>query len=156
MKKLKNKRSKGTTAGVKRAKKKEVKPFWDGTWLQENATEWQKLLKLADWEIDFRWAEPGDMGGEKRIGECMPSLEHRGAIIRILHPSYYAPAGYRPPEPMDVEHTLVHELLHIPFAWCEGEGTRERDVEQAVNAIAHALITLKYGKKFAHIRKVSA
>jgi hypothetical protein len=151
--KKKSKLSKGTSAAVARAKaKKKAVPFYEGTWLQDTAGEWQRLLKLADWEIHVAWAEPCHMGAPERIGECQPSIEHRGALIKILHPKFFDPAGYGEPDQMAVEHTIVHELLHIPFAWCEGKDTRERDVEQAINAISHALITQKFGKKFSYKR----
>src|SRR6185312_1765130 len=70
------------------------------------------------------------------------------AVIEVLGPEQ-VPSDLR--FPMDVEETLVHELLHIPLAtfWKE-EGTPENlDLEQAITRISEALVALKRGRETA-------
>lgn len=109
----------------------------------DKVSEWQKRLRLMDWGLEVKYALPRDFKTNEHIGSCCPSPAHKTARIQILpkHMQF-------PPEdsvnPRSEENTLVHELLHIHFAflddWVDEDPLREIALEQAINAIADALV----------------
>ena len=109
---------------------------------------WRDRLGLRDWHIDVEACGPSDL--EDAYADCTPQFPKRSARIRFLVPS----AREEVWEKYDVEETIVHELLHIVFGTV-GVGLGEDYdsakmspmvlVEQQINALAHALVTLKRG-----------
>ena len=103
-------------------------------------TEWQKRLRLQDWDIFVKTARQVEMqcGGQ---GECEWVLKRKEATIVLVDPIDY------PPElvDQDMEETLVHELLHLHFVILQPkDGTAEDTaLEQAIVCIAGALVKLK-------------
>ena len=96
---------------------------------------WQKRLRITDWHIELRVKRWHEMSGD--LGACHVSPELRHAVIDVLAPGD-TPDGYL----MDIEHTIVHELLHVvldPVA-PDGDDTRGVLFEQAINTIASALL----------------
>ena len=109
--------------------------------LQALCAEWQKRLRLQDWDVKVqlarRWAmEPGNQA------ECEWNLRKRIAVIRVLDSVDW---NSDTPWPQDQEQSLVHELLHLHFAPFRAEPETPQDVaqEQAIDAIARALVELK-------------
>lgn len=102
--------------------------------------EWQVVLRLQDWDVKAGIFRERDMaiGGE---GECDWNLTRKIASIRILDPIDY-PEGAM--IPMDMEDTLVHELLHLHFAPFFNE-EKSTEQEQAINSITNGLISLARG-----------
>jgi hypothetical protein len=97
---------------------------------------WQPLLKLADWDVIVRYERHMESSGL-----CSRALDYKRATIRILDPIDWQDTV----RVQDVEHDLVHELLHLHFAPFHTPndtpmGTAE---EQAVESLARAFIALK-------------
>lgn len=99
--------------------------------------KWQEILRLQDWDVKTGIFRSRDMtlGGE---GECEWNLERKMASIRLMNPIDY-PEGAM--IPMDMENTLVHELLHLHFAPFFSED-KSIEQEQAINAITDGLVKL--------------
>jgi hypothetical protein len=108
---------------------------------------WRDRLGLRDWHIDVETCGSSDL--EDAYADCTPEFPKRTARIRFLAPS----ARDEIWEKHDIEETIVHEMLHIIFGTA-GVGLGEYEsqkmspavlVEQQINALAHALVTLKRG-----------
>lgn len=113
-------------------------------WTQERLdgllAEWQKVLRLQDWDFFPVFRRMRDMEGDNQ-GEFHPVLVKKEALIRLLDPvDYPSDAVY----PYDLELTLVHELVHAHFSpfWDTAESKRV-EMEQAIESIAKALVSLK-------------
>lgn len=106
---------------------------------------WQELLRLQHWDVVVRLARQYEMDAGNQ-GECEWNLRKRMALIKVLDAADWDP---RTPWPQDQEQTLVHELLHLHFAPFRAEqGTAEDTAqEQAIDAIARALVELKRGRE---------
>ena len=101
---------------------------------------WQERLRLQAWDVKVKIASREvlpDKGGEVQY------IRHtQTAVIRLLDPSQYDPAC---DFPLDLERTLVHELLHLLFSPLDTEDAAERltTEEQAVHALSRALVELE-------------
>jgi hypothetical protein len=105
--------------------------------------EWQKILRLQDWDVVVRFARRYEFNDEDNQGECSWVLDRREALIKILASEDYNPNCIYP---HDVEGVLVHELLHLHMApWRVQERMEDVAKEQAIEAIAKALVSLKRG-----------
>ncbi len=105
---------------------------------------WQRQLRLQDWWIQVKIARGNGLNLPAGVqGRCSWTLQRREAFIRILDPiDWDRDCVY----PQDMEETLVHELLHLhfaPFDTFKAEGHKDIASEQAINAIAHSLVSLK-------------
>lgn len=102
---------------------------------------WQQRLRLVDWAVDIRYAREHEFGPESTSAGDVSWLEEaKMARIRLLDPIDYKPDTYTG---YDEERTIVHELLHlhfVPFDIADGPGCMAQ--EQAINAIAQALVSL--------------
>lgn len=111
--------------------------------LRKLCQEWQSRLRLNDWEIKLFISRERDMIRPGLQGENTWEIKNKSAIIKILDPIDY------PPDVLweqDMEKTLVHELLHLhfaPFDKYEEDSMEGIAIEQAIDAIAKALVTLK-------------
>lgn len=111
--------------------------------LQERCNYWQERLKLRDWTVRAELTRVFDFQEEGKAGEILIKAEHRFALIYILPEGDYSD---RKVFPIDQERVLVHELLHIHLEplWPEERRTScHIPEEQAINAIADALIALE-------------
>lgn len=101
---------------------------------------WQKRLRLRDWDIDIQRAKPKRLGGKYNVGRVEYSLDSKTATILVSD---------KLKNKKDVEHTIVHELLHLHLAplsqSCEDDcyGIHE---EQAIESITKALLEGGDGK----------
>lgn len=113
--------------------------------LKQKCAEWQKILRLQDWDVHVSIVRDSNMKLKDVNGECEWVLQTKQAHIRILDPIDY-PEDTRWPQ--DMEQTLVHELLHLHFAPFDthADGSLEHtSMEQAIDMIAGALLSLKRG-----------
>ena len=112
---------------------------------------WQEILRLQDWDVDVsfgRFREMQSDGGAIAWGRILINRQHRGASISILHPDDYEKCEEKACTARhgtdEIETTVVHELLHI---YIHGADDDEKpatvEEEQAINAIAAALVGLK-------------
>lgn len=108
--------------------------------------EWQDRLHLVDWAIAVNYCTPDEMPSVNAQGSCGVDQNHKQATVRILHPKHFAPLG-NAYSLRDLEHTVVHELLHVHFDGLDVPDTRDRELEQVINLLAESLINLKYSNK---------
>jgi hypothetical protein len=100
--------------------------------------EWQKTLKLRDWDIAVEVPEKNI----ESQGSCLFYPSVRQARITLCHPRY------KPKETItlwDMEVTIVHELLHVKFNCVplnKGE-THLNEFEAAIDGTAQILVNLK-------------
>jgi len=80
--------------------------------LEESLRYWQEQLRLRDWIIKARIARKWEMR-ENCVGQVDWQLESKMASIKILDSVDYEPDFM---VPLDQEHSLVHELIHLHFA----------------------------------------
>lgn len=100
---------------------------------------YQKLLGLQDWLVVlYDKCKPQDFTEQDRDGECEYNETLKTAIIRILDPIYYGERVLS----FDFEKTLVHELLHIKFAFIDNSGNELQDrlVHTLINDLAKAIV----------------
>lgn len=112
--------------------------------LERTCRFWQKKLRLADWRVTIKFVRAEEMGDEAQ-GKCHWNDQARTAAIWILHPDDYKPTNYPNDVQQDIEDTIVHELLHLHLiAWdTDDKPADERFMEQAIESITGALLTLK-------------
>ena len=113
--------------------------------LQVKCEEWQKILRLQDWNVVAKIKRQSGVK-ENSQAHCSWTIQNKQATVIILDPIDY-------PEdlsfPQDMEHSLVHELLHLHFCPFDDEvdTPKEIAIEQAVDLIACALIKLHRAKE---------
>ena len=99
--------------------------------------EWQKRLRLQDWDVYIYFVRYYEMKCSDADGECTYDLSRKDAQINILCEDDC-------PEPVDIEVVLVHELLHLHFAeWTERHDECPVSGELAIDIIAQTLVNLK-------------
>jgi hypothetical protein len=117
--------------------------------LRKRCAYWQKVLRLTDWNISVRVADDEEL---EQGGDCQVHQHSKLALIRVRGIETYSPtSGWRKafPEQFDMEITLVHELLHIPFDRLidtEDDEFAQLWEEQALEFLAQALVKLSRGE----------
>lgn len=107
--------------------------------LQQFCQKWQQILKLMDWDVSVKVVSSEEIDDAE--GLVTWDLGKKVADIKIAKPEEYSTDAMRP---HNIEHTLVHELLHLHFApFNVKAGLKATSQEQAINAIAEALVNLK-------------
>jgi hypothetical protein len=102
---------------------------------------YQTSLRLLDWRIKIAYvADLKSPAGDDVWGLCWPVADAKTAEIAIRDPET-PPPGATPEEAISqVTETVIHELVHLHFAWCgtrsQAEVTAE---EQSVWALSEAL-----------------
>lgn len=109
--------------------------------LKRLGAQWQRTLRLEDWNVEFSFARKHQMPLKDRDigGAATWCIGKKMAAIQVLAPIDYPETMV----PQDQEVTLVHELLHLHLAPTEISEDRETEEEQAINAIAIALVALR-------------
>lgn len=107
--------------------------------LEGCCAQWQKLLRLQDWEINVSYGRMRELSdtGKTVLGMAEANYEHRYAKFLILHPE-----DCNEEEREEIEITLVHELLHLYFIPVRGDKTDLVAEEQAINALSSLLVRL--------------
>lgn len=110
--------------------------------LDKLCAKWQKLLRLQDWAVSIVYKRACDMDGKH--GWCCPRLNMKSATIKVLDVMDYdgrelGANGIA----LDIEVTVVHELLHLHFILLdESTGANGTLFEQAIEILAVALVDL--------------
>jgi hypothetical protein len=114
--------------------------------------KWCTILRLQDWDVFFKISRKDDMrleGSQATMGICE---EVKNVFIEIIDP-----IDYNADIPQDIEMSVVHELVHVYMNEWPGKnnnGSEEHPgcasiaEEQAVNALATALVKLDRGFKY--------
>lgn len=107
---------------------------------------WQKILYLEDWHIVVLMCKPDYFKHGENQGEIEFSMLHKAATISIVLPEYYGNRILK----YCAEQTLIHELLHCKYNWCQApdtfEGIYTDNSEHALlEQMARSLIMTKYG-----------
>lgn len=114
--------------------------------LDEWLAYWQAELRLRDWVADVQLVFRDRIESAwPALGLCHHVLQHKIAHIWLLHPEEYDRDWQ-----IDVEHTLVHELLHLHFAPFEYDTLKSLEgiaQEQTLNILAASLVKLKRAAK---------
>ncbi len=106
--------------------------------LRECCEWYQKLLRLQDWGIRVLMVREREIGGN--LGQIKVNDSWKSATLRVATHDDYDVDGYA----NDMEHTVVHELLHLVLWDCKVDGdTREGQYEErGINHLATALVEL--------------
>lgn len=115
----------------------------DNQQLQSLCQEWQKTLRLAEWDIKVEFAPAKEMPSFNHFGFVRWETAEKAADIKIVFEEDATRIALRP---YDAELILVHELLHILWSALDRwqQGSMEEDHQEfAINATAGALIKLK-------------
>lgn len=112
--------------------------------------EWQERLGLLDWNVRIRFARPWEIENGA-LGQCDSQIQSKTAAIRILHPSDMQPDPDFP-EFQSIEHTVIHELLHLHCAYFAppGDDLRHDMFEHMLNRLAEGLSRLNSERLRAH------
>jgi hypothetical protein len=117
--------------------------------LAELCFEWQKRLRLGDWNINFRVVRERDMYQTGRGGEISINNQHRSAWVTICDQLDLGD------NELSQEHFIVHELIHLlldPFFPKECEGLQFELAEFSINALAAALVRSRQEERAAIAR----
>ena len=111
--------------------------------LQKLIYKWQHRLKLQHWDIDFEIVSEREMPG--KLGQVVVTPDALHAHISILDEAGRKSSASNDTDSyvLDIEDTVVHELLHLWFdALCapNAKPVKVRAMEQAIVRIADALI----------------
>lgn len=112
--------------------------LYNQEWLDERLQHWQGLLRLGDWKATVQMVPQSDLD-DGVAGHCAFDEGQKVALIRLMRPEDL-PNLRSLAFSYDVEHTLVHELLHLHLLDAEFE--QQKNEEFAINAIADALLSL--------------
>lgn len=110
--------------------------------LEACVAEWQEILRLRDWIIIVERTRRHALGA---VAAITPATDYKEAVLKIADPvdaEFQADA--------DLEHSIVHELLHLHYRYYAPATEAEKDeFEAAINLTAHALVSLKRGSRNA-------
>jgi hypothetical protein len=112
--------------------------------LESLCKKWQSRLRLNDWDIIARLM-PLHAFEKAKEGHVDMVLESKQAEIKIMNWEGYCGDHLWP---TDLETILVHELLHLHFEplGVEEDSAADTAQEQAIHAIAGALVKLSRGE----------
>lgn len=119
--------------------------------LMDACKEWQKVLRLQDWTISASIERGRDISMADVQGECNWTIQSKMAKIKVLDATDYEDSLM---VEQDMEKTLVHELLHLhaaPFDNFAYNSLENTSLEQAIDAIANALVNTKREANDGHI-----
>ena len=138
-----------TKKKAKSTKQETVKVVLDEK--QDLLNEWKIRLGLQNWNIILRYnCEPSDLELQEASGETSYVSSTRAASIRILSEKYFGDRMLV----YDFEEILVHELLHIKFAYLQNQnGTYEskilqEKIHQLIEDLAQSLVMAKRHKLY--------
>ena len=109
------------------------------TWLREKVALWKQRLNLQGWSVSVVVSQKSDLR-LGTLGNIHWDPDTKTAVIRVLSidesqtPSQSAL--------MEMECTVVHELIHLELALLPKSDATRSDEESAVNNLAQALLDL--------------
>ena len=98
--------------------------------------KWKSRLGLSHWTIEVAYYETLEMDDPGDFGSVEYNLLRRWAKIKILKPS--AAVG-KVISPINVEQTVIHELVHLVLAPVARKCEDLRALEHAVDDLTNAL-----------------
>lgn len=115
--------------------------------IKKQATFWQKILALQDWNVDVRISRQWEMSDQTTVAQIEWFLTRKDAILRVVHPTDLPglSKSFIHGEENDYDISLVHELLHLHFAPLGLDRSDKRNEiaeEQAINAISRGIVKL--------------
>lgn len=115
---------------------------------------WQEILRLQDWNVTVKVLRRSQKWTESTCGSVRVFLDSKSADLQLLDSQDFQPGD--DPSIIDMEDTLVHELLHLHMESIVGaESLPKTDpkfiaLEQAVNAMAGGFVrALRMGEPAA-------
>ena len=106
--------------------------------LENLLAEWQKILRLQDWEVKIRFVRGHEIDDYQ--ARIIHHDNHKQATVKLRDPIDWTSKDF----PEDSELDLVHELIHLHTATFERkESEGSMGAEQAIELIARALVGLK-------------
>jgi hypothetical protein len=103
--------------------------------LERELRLWQKRLSMDDWSLSIQVVRQHDLD-KNTWGGAEWDPDKKTGVIRVLDPLDYNLKGGE--LKLDMECTIVHELVHIQVAPLDAKTERQR--EQIVNRLMTALI----------------
>jgi hypothetical protein len=105
---------------------------------------WSNVLSLNDWQIVGSIVPVNYLEDEGNQGECNYSFINKQAIINLRRSDDW---GDNNPFKINMEKTLIHELLHLKFAIITGEDEEMNKFQhQLLDNLAVSFLTLKEDK----------
>lgn len=115
--------------------------------LEASCREWQGILRLMDWDVHVKLVRGWEMGTP--LAQSDTHIEGNRATVKLVEWRDIPDDERTDAAFTDMEHSLVHELLHVMFAPFEGkvpgESLEHEFLEQSINKLAYALVGLKRG-----------
>lgn len=110
---------------------------------QAACLRWQKILRLADWDVVVSIIRKSKFNSSSGAAEIRYELQQKRAVIHLMDPEDWSNV-FDNTFPQDHEQALVHELIHLHTAWWPTKpDTEERDLEeQMINVLADAFVEL--------------
>jgi hypothetical protein len=111
----------------------------EDAYLREKVAVWQQRLKLQDWSVSLVVSPQSDLR-PGTLGNIHWDADKKTAVIRVLGSS----DGEAPPPAalLDMELTVVHELIHLELASLPKTDASRSVEELAVDHLAEALLAL--------------
>jgi hypothetical protein len=100
--------------------------------------KWQPILRLQDWDFKPRYCRRWEMS-DNAAGDCDFLAAKRHCTIRVMEPCDYPPTWI---PPIDVELTVVHEMLHPFVATFHPNDFDNAQMEPFIHAMSSALVGL--------------
>ena len=113
--------------------------------LNSLCSQWQQYLGITHWDIALRICNSHDMPIPNSTGANNISLCNEKALISILDPNDWPDTPFQ----LDMEVSLVHELLHIPLDYISQPDKNSLEfilLEAFIERIANLLVTLSRKK----------
>jgi hypothetical protein len=106
---------------------------------------WQKRLDLGEWKITALMVRVSDLK-PNTLGNLKWNNAEKSAIIKVLSPLDYdlAPSEV----PVDMEYTILHELIHLQLSVLPHDGSSKMNEEKVVNRMGEALFQLEKGPAY--------
>jgi hypothetical protein len=107
---------------------------------------WRDYLRLGHWKIEAAFQSGEDMGG--RDAAVTAQAEYDQAVMAVRQPT--------DSQPVDVEESVVHELLHVLLEGHKNltnsthEDTYDPMYERGLNVLAGLLVALRRAEQSAH------
>lgn len=104
---------------------------------------WQPILRLQDWNITVNVRRRYDMSDHDVLGRVHRHTESKDAYVEIL--STQDVGAHQKGDDADYEVTLLHELLHIHFAFMNNDedAARQLQEELIINTLTRVLLKFK-------------
>ena len=107
--------------------------------LSDRLSYWCKHLKLEEWQVSIVTVRRDSLR-PKTLGKIQWDKKKKTAVIEVMDPADYRLSFQ--PMLVDMNFTIVHELVHLSLASLPRSEASRSSEEYAVNRLAEALIRL--------------